>query len=87
MFVSSNPLFPHSMLGLCYDKLPKVVWWFFTTLKPGREGDEASVTSTISLRNWRFPRFVRAVARKTPTQMVIKKRHQLRMIDIMQLAT
>ena len=45
MFVSLNPLYPYSMLGLCYDKLSKVVWWFFTTLKRERRGDEVCFTN------------------------------------------
>ena len=40
MFVPSN---------LNYGTLPKVVWWFFTTLKRGRGGDEVCVTNKIVL--------------------------------------
>ena len=37
------------MLGLRYDKLPKVVWWFFTTFKRERKGDEVLSQVTIVL--------------------------------------
>ena len=50
MLVSSNPLSVHSILSLCCDKLLIAVWWFFTTLKWGREGNEVCFTNKNRLR-------------------------------------
>ena len=77
------------MLGLCYDKLPKVVWWFFTSLKRGREPERvmkflsrvrlACVASVFQFRT--------GGGKENAGPNGYKKRHQLRMTDIMQLVT